>query len=312
MTKKEIHFLGFLANVDSSIQNVKFEHGFKIEARDIQETVDFIAELEHGSNLQTFRKFHSDYCCVDPNNSGGRKIYLLTNTFQADLEIDSEGIPINFPSEFNKFENDLLDGYLEPTVRLMRLYKEGNICLPASYYFFYDEHGKSIFLGSSSTSLIVSHGVFSLNESDIVELQDFLRNTQIPFPKSFLKLAFDNFENSYQIQNECLSFLSLMVSLEILFNEGQQGSTYKISRGVAVLIGRKQGSSMEIYKDMKKLYGKRSKFLHEGKVNIIEEDLTKLRNYVREAIKEGLKINKDKMDLFNFLNSLGFQQEVIS
>jgi len=32
MPKKEIHFMGLLANTDSSILNVKLDHGFKIYA----------------------------------------------------------------------------------------------------------------------------------------------------------------------------------------------------------------------------------------------------------------------------------------
>lgn len=47
MPKEKSHFMGILANVDSSILNVKLDHGFKIEAQSEDELVNLISNFEN-------------------------------------------------------------------------------------------------------------------------------------------------------------------------------------------------------------------------------------------------------------------------
>lgn len=118
-----------------------------------------------------------------------------------------------------------------------------------------------------------------------------------------------NFELSYQVRNKNLSFLSLMIALEALFNRSQLELSYTIRRNTAVLLGKSEKESKEIYSDMKKLYVKRSKIVHKGKTNIVDRsDVEKLRNYVRNAIKKIYSMNIDKEKLFFVLNSHDFGQ----
>jgi len=46
MPKKKIHFMGFLANTDSSILDVKLDHGFKIHALTDREGITLISIFE--------------------------------------------------------------------------------------------------------------------------------------------------------------------------------------------------------------------------------------------------------------------------
>ena len=85
---------------------------------------------------------------------------------------------------------------------------------------------------------------------------------------------------------------------------------YRISRNAAVLLGKDKEDSKTIFSEIKDLYDKRSKIVHTGNSNIInEEDLLKLRHYVRESIKEIIKVDKNKDELLELLNSCGFGEK---
>jgi len=86
---------------------------------------------------------------------------------------------------------------------------------------------------------------------------------------------------------------------------------YRISRNAAVLLGEKREDSKEIFSQVNKLYEKRSKIVHFGTRRVIEkEDLLKLRNYVRESIKEIYHIDKDKNEVMVLLNTCGFGERI--
>lgn len=194
----------------------------------------------------------------------------------------------------------------------MRLFKEGNICMPLSYYYFIDNDIPNRLM-KTNTSLYISREQYTLDDSEISNLQRFIKEIKLPFKESFLQLAFENYELSYQIHNASLSFLSLMISLETLFHPGgNQELTYRISRNAAVLLGKTgkgEKSSNDINSDIKKLYNKRSKIVHTGESNIVNhDDLLKIRSYVRDAIVRINKIGKTKDDLSNLLHSSGFGQ----
>ena len=300
-TKKEIHFMGLLANTDSSILNVKLDHGFKIYALTNREGFTLISIFEGLPPMEIGRKLFMDFHCLSD-----KKLYYIGNSFESDIEMNNEGVLTSFPSEVAKFDNELIHGYLNPVIRLMRLFKEGNICMPLKYYYFVDNNIPKSFM-TMGTHLYISPEVYTLESFKIADLQRFLRNTKLPFKESFLQLAFENFELSYQTHNINLSFLSLMISLETLFNPGGQELRYRVARNTAVLLGKDREDSKKIFSEIKGLYDKRSNIVHTGKLNIInKEDLLKLRHYVRESIKEINKIGKSKDELLDLLNSCGF------
>ena len=134
----------------------------------------------------------------------------------------------------------------------------------------------------------------------------------MPLKFDYLKMAHENFELSYTVSNPSLSFLSLMIASEVLFNPGSGDITYRISRNFAVLLGSSVEDAKQIQKEIIKLYKKRSSLVHSGKEIVIfvgEEDyVLKIRYYVRESIKKIIPMNLSKDDLLNLLNSKGFGQ----
>jgi len=292
--------MGLLANIDKSILNVKLDHGFKIHAISEKEGVTLLSIFEGLPPMEIHKKLMNFNC------SSGDKLYYVGNSFESDIEVSNEGVLTGFPSGIGEFSNNLVHGYLNPVIRLMRLFKGGNICMPLEYHYFIDNNIPKSFM-RMETHLYISSELYTLKSSEILGLQEFIQNTELPFKRSFLQLAFESFELSYQIHDRNLSFLSLMISLETLFNPGRQELRYRVSRNTAVILGKEKEDSEKIFREIKNLYDKRSDIVHTGKSNTInKEDLLKLRHYVRESIKEINRIDKNKDGLLEILNSCGF------
>ena len=300
MSGKEIHFIGLLANTDSSILQVPLDHGFRIHAMSKEDGVRLLSNFECLPPMRSYRIL-MEYSLLSEN-----KLYYIDNSFETDIEMGNDGALTDFPLGMGEFGNNLVRGYLDPAIRLMRLFKEGNICIPLEYCYFIDSDTPKTFV-SKDRSLHVSPVPYTLKSSEIPDLQEFIQNTELPFKESSLQSAFGRFELSYQIRDRNTSFLSLMISLEALLNPDRSEVTHRVSRNTAVLLGKDKEDSRTIFSEIKDLYKKRSKIVHTGNSNSInEEDLLKLRHYVRESIKEISKIGDTKDELSKMLDSLGF------
>lgn len=293
--------MGLLANVDSSILKMNLEHGFEIKSSSLNEYATLVSILE---NLPPFRVCQDllEFSCL---NHSEEKIYFISNSFDGEVEINATGRVHGLPQDVTEFDNEFFSRYLKPVIRLMRLFKEGNICMPSKYYYLIDDNvPKPVIYGS--TSIPIAQERYTIENSEMPELQSFIQNTKLPFTESFLQLAFEAFELSYHTQNTSLSFVLLMMSLESLFNPGRNVK-HNISRNTAALLGKDKEDSDKISQEIQELYAMRCEIVHEGKLRIItKNDLIKLRDYVRKTIKDVFKIGKNKQDLLDMLNSSRF------
>lgn len=305
MPKTKVHYMGLLANTDSSILKVDLEDGFKIEEKSDKEAVDLVCTFDGLSPNEASRELHIWNRCI---NISEKKAYFISNYKELNKyeDPDIKGFTfIDLASYSSEVEN-----YLIPVIQLMRLFKEGNICIPREYYYHSADDGTLHAISRMWTKLRVLDGPYTLQSSELQQLQAFIKNTKLPFGEPSLQLAFENFELSYQIFNPHLAFLSLMMSLETLLNRDQGETRYRISRNAAVLLGKNKEEAEMIFSEVRDLYGKRSKLVHTGKRNsIASEDLRKLRYYVRESIKEVYKTGKTKDELLDLLNSCGFGEK---
>lgn len=292
----KVQFLGLIANADSSILKLNLDHGFKIESLGQEEGLRLIASLGDFDTVEAMHKLSLNYSSF---NTTERKIFFVSNSIECDTKTKYQAV--------SDFDNSLLNDYLRNTFSLIRLFKEGNVCIPYHYYFHQDETTAKSFM-SGGTILLVTREPFSLKDSEISYLHDFLKNSKLPFKEPYLQLAFENFELSYQILHPNLSFLALMISLEVLFNPSDIEIRNRIARNVAVLLGKDVNESESIFAEIKKLYDKRSVLVHAGKLDITQNDVSILRRYIRESIKQINGLGKDKNGLLKTLNTLGFGQ----
>jgi len=308
MPEREIHYMGILANTDASILKVHLEQGFKFESMTYDQGISFVSSLERWSApFDIMKKLTMDLPCL---HNEEKSFYYISNIILGEVKLDDEfRLTSEFPSELMSFNKNLIQEYLKPSLRLMRLFKEGNICMPLEYYFVSGDDGvprRLISQAGASWRTLHSPEKYSLSATEISDLEHFIRETKLPF-QDFLELAFANFELSYETYNRGLSFLSLMISLETLFNPEAQELRYRVSRNSAVLLGKNFEESEQIFSAIKKLYDKRSKLVHTGSAAVIsKEDLAKLRDYVRRSIEKVYSLGMKKEDILAELNSLGF------
>lgn len=280
--------------MDPTILSVKLEHGFKFAQISQGEGNKFFSTLEGLSEILTERKLFMDYYCL---NSELKKYFFVENSFESSK---TKGIS----PEITKFDGKLVRSYLDSTLRQMRLFKEGNINMPITYYF--KKHPLSLYR-SLHWPRFASIEPFSLNKQELEDLHNFLKRFKLPFSRTYIQLAFENFELSYETSNQSLAFLALINGLEALFNPGVGEISYRISRNCAVLLGSDVEDSRDIFKDVKYLYDLRCAIVHALKQVRIEKDkLIRLRDYVRRAITTIHDLDKPKDKALKILSEMGF------
>lgn len=302
MPKRKIHFIGFLANVDDSILKLKLKKGFEIKKLSQQEVMPFLRTIDFHYGVNSTRgilNFALDGMC-----SG---CYCVSKSAVTEFESTPQGGVVIQWGKGGELHRTIQD-----KLRLLRFFKEGNIALQFSCIYHLKNSQPSV-LDLCREWPIADKTKFHLNDSEVLEAQSFMEDVTIPFKYQFLKLAFESFELSYEVHNIGLAFLSLMISMETLFNRSDRELRYRISRNTAVLLGENHKKSEKIFKDVRNLYDRRSEVVHgvtskKKPKNISEEELLRLRNYVRESIKEIERTDKNKLDLLEILNSCGFGQ----
>ena len=300
MSKIAVHFIGFLVNVDDSVLGLKLGDGFDIIKQSQQQIMKIISRIEfhYGVNgtIKDVLGFDTDgrpsgsYCVVKYNAEE------LEGTDQGGVVISVAGLQGIEQSIRNK-------------IRLLRLFKEGNVFLCFSCFYYMKDLEPAVFQIARAGPLADTTR-FELVESEIANAQSFLANNKIPFGNPQIQLAFESFELSYESHNLGLAFLSLMISLETLLNPSDHELKFRVSRNTAVLLGKNCEDSKDIFAKVKDLYDKRSKLVHTGKhETITPEDVLCLRNYVREVIKEITKIGGDLKCILDTLNTCGFGEQ---
>src|SRR3989442_491874 len=121
---EEIHFVGLLANADWSLSKVKLRHGFKIQRKSIKE----ILELFSSARQETGSEFPKQFLESAKSLAEGGSFIVVTNTF--DSWGNEEGYFTGLdPMGPERSDGFLIPDYLEPVIRLMRLFKDGNLAM---------------------------------------------------------------------------------------------------------------------------------------------------------------------------------------
>ena len=301
MSKREIHFIGFLANVDDSIAKLKLGQPFSIGKKSQQDVIPFLRHIDMHWGVEE----SLDFSAVQKQGDilvRGQSFYCITARNVTSFEGTPQGGVLGKRAEVKR-----IAGAIRDKIRLLRLFREGNIVLRFSFFYHIKDSEPSVVMLRDEP--FADRTKFRLEDNDISEAQSFIQNVKIPFAQSFLQLAFESFELSYEVDNAGLAFLSLMISLETMLNPADRELRYRVSRNAAVLLGRNAEESERIFSEVRVLYDKRSKLVHTGESrSISQEDVLKLRGYVREGIKEINVTGESKDELLGTLNACGFGQ----
>ena len=111
----------------------------------------------------------------------------------------------------------------------------------------------------------------------------------------FLAMSLEYFyeaERKFIYSNE--GFISAVISMEALFNEGPSDIKYKLSHRAGFLLGLSGIESMEAFEKLKDFYNKRSKLVHGGGNLKYDPDRHLVSRYARRAIISFLILLKNK------------------
>ena len=293
MAKRNIHYIGFLANASGSIKGLKLGKGLVVEPIQNTDITPFLRKIEKHWGLLTSPP--SSCCVVGPD------IAQFEATPQRGVVIRPKVL-----NETHKFVQD--------KCRLLRLFKEGNIVLIYSFlYHLSDSDGqpKPFAFGREHPALDTTRFVLTPNEFS--EAESFIQTVELPFAEPSLHLAFESLQQSYEVQDTRLAFLSLMIGMEAALGpeKGNTEITHQISRNAAILLGASSSESADIFRNMKTLYAKRSKIIHGAAIKrpkdqLQSEDMLRLRNYLRATIKILRAVSKPRKDILNHLNQCAF------
>jgi hypothetical protein len=323
---EEIHFIGLLSNADWSLSKLKLRHGFRVERKSIQEISSLFSPLMRESGMEFPKQFLESVGRL----AGDDSLIAITNTFDSwgNKEGYFTGLDPTGPERTDGF---LIPDYLEPVIRLMRLFKEGDLAMPLTIHYEVQNGipNPSTYGGGYRPGF--ERERYSLADSEVPNLQRVLDTTALPFKRGFVQLAFDFFELEHSTRNLALKFLVLMIGLEVLFNPDER-HTISVASNVSRLLGESEKRRGEICLELVELYKKRSSLVHKGiydyssyltsvapdfdklKVQPLEArgekasmfiqpiDLGRLRDYLRSSIIKILSLNKSKADLLRHLS----------
>ncbi len=144
---------------------------------------------------------------------------------------------------------------------------------------------------------------FSLTEAEQIALQELYQKLSEPQSDS-VKRMLELFHEAYRTGNPDIAFILRITILEMLI-EGNAELSFRLSRSVAVLLGKNRDDSSEIYEKCKKMYSARSTFLHDGSSSKIKKEYGLLAlDYSRRVIANLL--NRDLKEVRNTLEVCGF------
>ena len=176
-------------------------------------------------------------------------------------------------------------------IEMLKLYHSGDIY--CCYYTSYKYKAGRIISGGKIINVTYAHAIgtipcpYSLTDS---EKTGFPQWFAYFYPQTRTKICNDSFKSmlkmydrSYLIGITESEYIMLFSILEMIFGSGHSEITYQISRGTALLLSQSSDEMNTIYKQMKKLYTVRSKYVHNG-TKVPLERLYELREMVRKVL----------------------------
>ncbi|MBR1398680.1 MAG: hypothetical protein IJ564_00685 [Alphaproteobacteria bacterium] len=121
------------------------------------------------------------------------------------------------------------------------------------------------------------------------------------------------------LKNENLgdSFLQAAIALECLLTRNEKGYviqpsiTYSLCETLALLVGDTKEKRIDLFKDLRKLYGYRSAIVHSGQTEVTFQDYYNLFDAIKQGIYVILKLAEEQKwnnieDIYTYVESLKF------
>ncbi len=316
--KRKVISFSYISNLNKSILLINpiiEKEGYKFRIFSFKEFEEKFSDLVNLS--KKFNKTYSEKITDKNETISNELIHLILQNpyfgnkplingeiiFLQKIDCDIELIKNNTVTpNFKGFEKLRL--FTEDIVLKLRLFKGGDI-KPIMQFQIGKEDNNITSRLYQNIEFVSIKQEFILNKNEINNFEDFYNQN---FSENKLtKFAISNFELSYDVKYENLKFITLMTSLESLFNYNKQLIAHTVSRHLSIIVSNNLDEFNVNYDKFKKLYTLRNDIVHG---NIIKENVHKknieLQSLVREAIIKCSKLAKNKEKLFGILNSKGF------
>lgn len=276
MSKKRIKFLGLLSNAGEGFHKINLPEPFRLVRWPRAKLIKTLGGFEGRSHCDIESTIFGDYSIADLPNGKCNVVVADFPEFESGEAADGQ-----WAGNSDLFYDHLVNR-LGWKLKLIRLAIECNLQLCISYIY---EDKADDFYSSTHLSSPIYPSFLHLSDYQAIELNSFIAQINVPAHLDYLCLAFQFYDRSYGAQDLAHSFLLLMIAAEVLFNDSPGDTTFKICRGFGVLLAGGGNEGLSIYKEVKKLYGKRSRLVHSGSEReITENDVLVLRHYIRRAI----------------------------
>lgn len=153
----------------------------------------------------------------------------------------------------------------------------------------------------------------SLSNSDkVIKINSFISKMDLRFkdskfsPKILSSAAF-LYDQSYTSPVVTLRFMVGVIGLESLLVDGNSKLSYRLSRNCAMLLSSNLDEYLELLTKMKKIYKKRSDYVHNGIVKSLEEkEVNEVRSILRNVIFKIIEKNISQDLLIKELDLKGY------
>jgi hypothetical protein len=168
MAKIPIHFIGFLVNVDNSIKGLRMGDGFAVERKSKNDVLPFLREID---------RYHRYYGLQTAFSILSRNHYCVVRNDVAQFEATGQGGVAIRPNVLDKARTCVQD-----KCRLLRLFKEGNVTLACSFFYYLADADKEAkpFNSNIREYPVVDATQFALTPNEISEAESFLKSTSFP------------------------------------------------------------------------------------------------------------------------------------
>lgn len=286
---------------DESILNINLDNGFSFCKKSLIPDKDHLDVILERDAISLRRDYES--ARIDNETLDVICLYKLCDISLA---------PTDAKLIFDKLRDESSQ-YLDDIIRKLRLFKEASLMFKRLAISLKSEkkqigetmvssnYNAIIPIGEALASKIIKK--FSCTNEEANVLQENIKSLSLPFEEPVINSSFRYYDLSYHEDN-FISITLLITALEILFLSKKNRVDKKkcLAKRISVFLFTDKDNILNCYSNIKRLYKKRSDFVHDGVTSkIYDEDILLLRDYTRKCI---LKLNSTNFDKAKLIRDL--------
>ncbi|MGP8159552.1 MAG: hypothetical protein ACLPWO_08155 [Thermoplasmata archaeon] len=288
----ECKLIGLVTGADRSILRIPLKHGLRFEERSPEEIIPLVSRLAGMEQWAARRQLFLDQI-IRPENP----IIVVVGTFPIDDSAgpdDPEGRAQGQAVQSTAVAHNYL---LVQFFGLLRLYRPSAVHLKA-YYTYLTSWGRL----TPSTSFFDGNRLygplFSIPDSEVDGLREFLEDSSLPLGRAHLDLAVELGELSLRVIPEGLQLATAMMGFDALVGAEGAQARWRISAGTAALLAESPADYTTIRSEMSRFYGLRSAILHiPAPRKATQVEVVRLRQLLSRSIQAASRIPGDKESL---------------